>query len=186
MTNPSTLIDDTQEVWRSVPGTDHYYHVSSFGQVRDNRTNIVTYGTRGIYLTVWIREFHKSMGVHRLVALAFLGERPGDAVVNHIDLNKHNNRLSNLEYVSSSRNRQHAVDHYSHTTPEAIQARLKGVILLRAKGWTYKDISVHYGLGIDVVRKMCQDSNYLKWMEYDYDYLTPRRLPTRSAFDGDD
>jgi hypothetical protein len=49
--------------------------------------------------------------VHVLVALAFLGERPKSADINHINGDKSDNRLINLEYCNRSRNVQHAYDH---------------------------------------------------------------------------
>jgi hypothetical protein len=51
----------------------------------------------------------KKHKVHRLVALAWLGE-PSDArlQINHIDGVKTNNALENLEWVTASQNRKHA------------------------------------------------------------------------------
>ncbi len=49
--------------------------------------------------------------VHRLVAIAFLGEPPFiGAEVNHIDANKGNAAVSNLEWLTSSENQQHSYD----------------------------------------------------------------------------
>ncbi len=50
----------------------------------------------------------KSMLLHRLVALTYLEKPEGDYEVNHIDGNKKNNCLSNLEWVTRSDNLKHA------------------------------------------------------------------------------
>lgn len=47
--------------------------------------------------------------VHSLVALAFIGERPGGYQINHKDGNKFNNHVDNLEYCTASENQQHAI-----------------------------------------------------------------------------
>lgn len=54
------------------------------------------------YLTVRVR--HVRTTVHRLVALAFLGERPEGMVIDHIDRDKMNNHISNLRYCTQSEN----------------------------------------------------------------------------------
>lgn len=48
--------------------------------------------------------------IHRLLAEAFIPNINNGNEVNHIDGNKLNNTLTNLEWVTSSENRQHAYD----------------------------------------------------------------------------
>lgn len=49
-----------------------------------------------------------SVKVHRLVAEAFLGLRCVGMTINHIDGDKANNKLTNLEYISNRENQWHA------------------------------------------------------------------------------
>ena len=51
---------------------------------------------------------YKSILVHKIVAMAFLGEQPKDTEIDHIDGCKTNNKPSNLEYVSHSENLRRA------------------------------------------------------------------------------
>lgn len=60
------------------------------------------------YLTVRVR--HVRTTVHRLVALAFLGERPEGMVIDHIDRNKSNNHFTNLRYATLSENSKNVSD----------------------------------------------------------------------------
>ena len=46
--------------------------------------------------------------VHQLVLAAFLGPCPKGMEANHLDVNKRNNRLDNLEYTTHSENMKHA------------------------------------------------------------------------------
>ena len=50
----------------------------------------------------------KAKTVHRMVAEVYLGE--SDLEVNHIDCDKNNNNISNLEYVTRKENMRHAVN----------------------------------------------------------------------------
>ncbi len=79
--------------------------------------------TRLVVCGITQRDFH----VHELVALLFIGPRPVGKVVNHIDADRQNNHVENLEYVSQGENIRHARSmgrlatgqrHGRHTMPE--------------------------------------------------------------------
>lgn len=53
----------------------------------------------------------KSVRIHRLVALAFIPNPNNKPQVNHIDGDKANNHISNLEWVTGSENHKHKVEH---------------------------------------------------------------------------
>lgn len=88
--------------------------VSSLGRVTLG-TGLVTRGhhTQAGYYTTWV--YNQNVFVHRLVAFAFLGPPPTDhqTVVNHKDLDKGNNEMDNLEWVSTAENQVHAILHGS-------------------------------------------------------------------------
>jgi hypothetical protein len=64
--------------------------------------------------------------VHRLVAEAFIGPIPKGMTVNHIDGNKKNNHVSNLEIVSYAENTEHAFQ-TGLITGEVISKANKGI-----------------------------------------------------------
>lgn len=105
-----------QEIWKSISGYERYA-VSSLGRVRNNVSGKIlnTRKASNGYLRVNVRKgdikYEKPtvLHVHRLVAEAFLPTIEGKNYVNHIDGNKENNRLSNLEWVTSKENTAHAI-----------------------------------------------------------------------------
>lgn len=103
------------EIWKEIPYANNY-EVSTLGNVRNKRTNHIVkqrIGRDGRYLVVDLYTNGKRLykRVHRLVADTFLDNPNGFSDVNHIDGNRLNNTLANLEYCSHLSNMKHAYVH---------------------------------------------------------------------------
>ena len=104
-----------RDEWRSVAGYGGLYEVSFQGGIRNVRTGKQLSGYRCTVGYIQIAAGHVAAAgepkhplVHCLVATAFLGPKPPGHEVNHIDGNKANNCVANLEYVTSAENKRHA------------------------------------------------------------------------------
>ena len=112
------------EEWKDVKGYEGLYQVSNLGNVRslDRRVKHSVYGymnvkgktlsqhSDGEYLKVKLSKDGKmkTHKVHRLVATAFIDNPNELPAVNHIDCDKFNNSVDNLEWCTISYNMQHA------------------------------------------------------------------------------
>lgn len=112
------------EVWKNIAEYKGIYQVSSFGNVRSLDRKILSggkemflngkvlkkqLGTNG-YLFVRLSKYSKVKNylIHRLVALTFMNTNSVLLQVNHIDGDKGNNNVNNLEWCTPSENRKHA------------------------------------------------------------------------------
>lgn len=114
-----------QEEWRDIPKYEGIYQASSFGRIR-SVDGKVTFSTRagerhwqgkiikpkgslaktGYRVTLWKDKSPKDWLVARLVCMSFYGESL--LTVNHIDGNRFNNSIDNLEWLSLADNIRHA------------------------------------------------------------------------------
>lgn len=89
------------------------YAVSDYGNVKNIKNNqlIKQFERKDGYMQVSLWNCGKghSFKVHRLIAEYFLPKNPEKLYVNHIDGNKKNNNISNLEWCTPSENNYHAV-----------------------------------------------------------------------------
>jgi len=103
---------NNNEIWKPIKGFNRQYEVSNLGNVRNSRNRIMkTYtvnsGYQCLKFSVNTKRTHHL--VHRLVAEEFIPNPDNLPEVNHIDENKYNNNVSNLEWVTSSANKQHSM-----------------------------------------------------------------------------
>ena len=106
-------IDEEVELWRKI---DHDYDVSSEGRVR--RGKRILSGSVHDDHYIFVTLHGEQRPIHRLVAEAFLPNHEKKREVNHIDGNKMNNSMDNLEWVSRSENQKHAVN--TNLQPKAV------------------------------------------------------------------
>jgi hypothetical protein len=109
----------TAEEWRRIPGWPDY-QVSSLGRVVSNKKRrphelTGSFNQRG-YRMVQLYSADRVIcrTVHRLVALAFLGETPAGMQVRHLDGDKLNCSVSNLAFGTPSQNMHDQVLHGQH------------------------------------------------------------------------
>lgn len=105
------------EIWKDVVGYEGLYKVSNFGRIksfplRSNHNGELIMKNQIItgYKVVSLCKNNKMklVKVHRLVAIAFIDNPDNKPQVNHIDGNKLNNNVDNLEWVTAQENSIHA------------------------------------------------------------------------------
>lgn len=104
------------EVFCDVDDYVGLYSVSNLGRVLSHQYSgfprlLVLNKTNDGYLSVTLNKsgYSRSVRVHRLVAMTFLKSHDTTLQVNHIDGNKLNNNLCNLEFVTPKENTLHAI-----------------------------------------------------------------------------
>ena len=103
------------ENWKTIfiDGIETNYSISDLGEVRNNKTGkLLSQRTQQGYKHVTLalgNKKVKSCRVHRLVAIAFIDNPKNKPYVNHIDCDRSNNKVSNLEWVTPSENSQKAI-----------------------------------------------------------------------------
>lgn len=99
-----------KEIWKPIKGYENY-EVSNLGNVANKirekqlKKSLTTNGYQKVRL--YYGGIGKTFTVHSLVVNSFM-DRKNESVVNHIDYDKTNNSLSNLELVTQRENVKHS------------------------------------------------------------------------------
>ena len=100
--------------YRDVPGYEGLYVASSDGDiigVKSGKVLTPSYLRGYARLKLFKEASGRCFLVHRIIASAFIANPEDKDEVNHINGIKHDNRVSNLEWVSHSENMLHASKH---------------------------------------------------------------------------
>ena len=171
--NPTKLV----ELWKPVPIPEFIedYEISSLGRVRRLRNMPPSLAGRILkphkipkgYCQVRLCSpvDRRMLLIHRLVMLAFVGPVPERMQVNHLNGNKEDNCLENLEYTTASANVRHAFaiglknqqgeNNQSSTITENDVRQIRS---LYASGWTLASLGKRFqmtkqGISLIVKRK---------------------------------
>lgn len=157
--------------WSQIPieGLEDYM-ISEDGNVfsKLSRKNMSLASIRGGYQSIKFHKINKCLKVHQMVAKAFIPNNdPTKQIVNHIDGNKLNNHVSNLEWVSLLQNNKHAIDSglTKITRRRVYQCDLDGNIIkihdtIRGAG---KDTNVDSGAIAKVCKGTRNKAGGFKW-----------------------
>lgn len=158
--------DINGDIWLAVPSL-RGIEVNEIGAVRRSKDGFVysqwtnIWGYRLVSLSGQARRHYQ---VHRLVAEAFLGEA-SDMQVNHINGNKQDNSILNLEYVTAKENNKHAREtgltprqqrgKIDYATAELIRDRV-------ANGEKQKDLAKEFGITPQAVNDLARGRTWAK------------------------
>lgn len=101
----------SHEKWKPMPGFEGHYLISSYGNVWSIRSSRLLrlketpYGY--LRVTPSVNGLRRDCAVHRLVALAFIPNPENKPTVNHINENKKDNRVENLEWATMAEQNVH-------------------------------------------------------------------------------
>ena len=114
-----------KEIWKDIKEYEGLYQVSNLGRVKNLYTNSILKGCKHIngYLGVTLSKngSKSTKKIHRLVAQAFISNTENKSQVNHIDENKTNNMISNLEWVTAKENSNHGTRNERISKTQGIQ-----------------------------------------------------------------
>lgn len=103
-----------KEIWKYIPWYEWKYWASNLWKIKWKKWILKPWYTNTDYIVVslcnWSRNNYTKTWVHRLVLSAFKWKSNLDC--NHIDWNKKNNNLENLEWVTKSENMKHAIKNW--------------------------------------------------------------------------
>lgn len=139
------------------------YSITLEGVITNIKTGLVKsqwLGANGYYHVDLQQEgVRKKVSIHRLLATHYLDNPEGKRTVNHIDGDKKNNFLGNLEWATDSENMQHAYDNnLNRATNKRISDMMLNEILYRfLSGTSLTSIVKDYDISLPTISTYMKD-----------------------------
>ena len=163
------------EEWKDIAGYEGRYQISNLGRVKTveryksdgrrqreaiRKSQIDHQGYEFVLLFNGIKNCRHS--VHVLVARAFIPNPHDKPQINHIDGDKTNNDVCNLEWCTASENQRHAVrtglSHYKYgdenPRTKTSDSDIRLIRELRAKGWKLQPLADRFGVSMGQIGKI--------------------------------
>lgn len=160
----------SNEQFKPIIGYEDRYTISNKGRVYSIKnqqylktSNRVGYPVVCLYETATSRRMHT---VHRLVATHFIDNPDNKPQVNHIDTDRQNNHVTNLEWVTGAENTRHALKNgliVRRGIPHKIKpADVLDIRRLHAAGTSIADIMKVYPVSAHTIRRIATFKSHLK------------------------
>lgn len=155
---------------------DFDYYVDEIGNIYNKdkmqlETQISVTGYNVINLYRDGRYWHKRCA--RLAGFAYLKDTYEEGfVINHKDLDKRNDKVSNLEWVSSSGNYKHSFDNQPENhkgNRQHSEDLIRDLCCLLEQGYQRKDIAKILGIENHLVKRV-KNKQYWTWISDEYDF----------------
>ena len=171
--NQADNFKDMQETWNDIPGYEGLYKTSTLGRVKSlvrTKEKILKGCDNGqgyLMVALYKNGKRKYTTVHGLVSMAFLGHKPDGShrtVVDHVNYNKQDNRVNNLQLITGRENiskdkwRKNPASRYVGVSWAKPNKRWKATILINSKqkflGYFMNEIDAHNSYQ-DKLKSLC-------------------------------
>lgn len=156
---------NNEEIWKDIEGYENKYQVSSLGRVKSLKRNLIMKETNHHcgYLKVELYKdgIGKKIFVHRLVAKAFISNPNNLPEVNHIDENKKNNNVNNLEWCNSKYNSNYGTRLFRKAESKKKKVLQYSLDVKLIKEWkSATDIQKETGFEKGSIGRCCRNQQY--------------------------
>lgn len=164
------MVTGDLELWKAVDGYEGLYEVSNLGRVKGLlRGKIlspkINCKTGYLEVNLYSRGKPKTYSVHRLVAIAFIPCGDVALEINHIDENKSNNRVNNLEWCTRYYNTNYGkrndklCEHMRKTRSKVSTKDVEKIKLLRDNK-SVREIAHMFGISDSQVYRILKGVNW--------------------------
>ena len=146
---------DLKKEWKEIKGYEGRYIISNYGEIislpryKQNNSKLqyvepkeiaryVNSKNGYVYVQLWNNATYKNIRLHKLVAQNFIPNKDNKLQINHIDGNKQNNRVDNLEWANDKEQMKHCKEKLGWNPHHTTNRKRRKV--MRSDGKTYNSI----------------------------------------------